>query len=161
MHLGLSVTPVKEFRRARGSSPASRQADLKPSQSSQPLSPLLLPPRAFVLSSKCNYMLNICLSIGWIPSICMTRFNAGPAKPAGMTAMPSNHRPRAPGMPRAGPLREGGERKAKRRRRERERDKKGKQISHQFGEGQKPRWQQGNGLFGVLLTHFFSALMHD
>lgn len=70
----------------------SLQPDLMQSKSSA-----LLPPRAFVQHFQCNYMLNICLSICWIPSICMTRFNAGLAKPAGMTAMPSNHRPSAAG----------------------------------------------------------------
>lgn len=68
------------------------QLDLMQSKSST-----LLPPRAFVLHFQCNYMLNICLSICWIPSICMTRFNAGLAKPNGMTAMPSNHRLSAAG----------------------------------------------------------------
>lgn len=70
----------------------SLQPDIMQSKSSA-----LLPPRAFVQHFQCNYMLNICLSICWIPSICMTRFNAGLAKPAGMTAMPSNHRPSAAG----------------------------------------------------------------
>lgn len=71
---------------------APHQRDLMQSKSST-----LLPPRAFVLHFQCNYMLNICLSICWIPSICMTRFNAGLAKPNGMTAMPSNHGPSAAG----------------------------------------------------------------
>lgn len=70
----------------------SLQLDLMQSKSST-----LLPPRDFVLHFQCNYMLNICLSIRWIPSICMTRFNAGLAKPNGMTAMPSNHRLSAAG----------------------------------------------------------------
>lgn len=65
----------------------SLQQDLMQSKSST-----LPPPRAFVLHFQCNYMLNICLSMCWIPSICMTCFNAGLAKPNGMTAMPSNHR---------------------------------------------------------------------
>lgn len=70
----------------------SLQLDLMQSKSST-----LPPPRAFVLHFQCNYMLNICLSMCWIPSICMTCFNAGLAKPNGMTAMPSNNTPRDAG----------------------------------------------------------------
>lgn len=87
----------------------SLQPDLRQAKSSAPL-----PPRAFVLHFQCNYMLNICLSICWIPSICMTRFNAGPAKPNGMTTMPSNHSPGAAGRDFA------GGRQGERRREERE-----------------------------------------
>ena len=85
---------------------ASLQIDLMQSKSSS-----LLPPWAFVLHFLCNYMLNICLSICWIPSICMTRFNAGLAKPNGMTAMPSNHRPSAAGsLPSSARSKRGGKR---------------------------------------------------
>lgn len=93
IYLCLTITPVTELKCTLAKeAQTSLQLDLMHSKSST-----LLPPRAFVLHFQCNYMLNICLSIRWIPSICMTRFNVGLAKPNGMTAMPSNHRPSAAG----------------------------------------------------------------
>lgn len=93
MYLCLTITPVIELKCTLAKeAQTSLQLDLMHSKSST-----FLPPRAFVLHFQCNYMLNICLSICWIPAICMTRFSAGLAKPNGMTAMPSNHRPSAAG----------------------------------------------------------------
>lgn len=92
MYLYLTITSVKSSNALWKKVQTSLQLDLMQSKSST-----LPPPRAFVLHFQCNYMLNICLSICWIPSICMTRFNAGLAKLNGMTAMPSNHRLSAAG----------------------------------------------------------------